>query len=79
MQIFYLYFFKYGIENRSPDSPDSPDTAFKSPAVKTEGKVADVSDTANLSVAVVGADPCVRPGNVNRVNHTIRFIRDKRT
>ena len=27
----------------------------------------------------VGADPCVRPGNVNRVNHTIRFNRDKRT
>ena len=43
----------------------------------TEG--ADVSDNANLSVTFVGADPCVRPGNVNRVNHTIRFIRDKRT
>ena len=27
----------------------------------------------------VGADPCVRPGNVNRVYQTIRFYRDKRT
>ena len=27
----------------------------------------------------VGADPCVRPGNVNRVYRTIRLYRDKCT
>ncbi len=43
----------------------------------TEG--ADVSDSANLSFTIVGADLCVRPGNVNRVYRTIRFYRDKRT
>ncbi len=28
---------------------------------------------------IVGADPCVRPGNVCRDYRTIRFFRDKRT
>ena len=28
---------------------------------------------------IVGADPCVRPGNVNRDNRIIHFNRDKRT
>ena len=32
-----------------------------------------------LYAVIVGADPCVRPGNVNRINYTIRFYRDKRT
>ena len=40
---------------------------------------ADVSDTANISFAVVGADPCVRPGDVYCVYRTMRLIRDKRT
>ena len=32
-----------------------------------------------LYAVIVGADPRVRLGNVNRINYTIRFYRDKRT
>ena len=89
MQIFYLYFLNMELKI-VPLIPPIPPTLHLNPppslvtgevafslAKMTEG--ADVSDTANLSVTVVGADPCVRPGNVNRVNRTIRFNRDKRT
>ncbi len=57
--------------------PFSPEKGVILPCKMTEG--ADVSDTANISFAVVGADPCVRPGDVYCVYRTMRLIRDKRT
>ena len=60
----------------SPHFKASPDTCFGGGGISlcemTEG--ADVSDNANLSYIIVGADLCVRPLDRNTAFNSKRFL-----